>query len=169
VPVNIMPVCHHAAMIGAMMTLFLNYYNDVDGDFPLSGLQAFRPQARPEIKYGWRRRQVPTDRTAISERLDQAHEAGDVVSRRVIRLCPSGGRCPGDCHVGKSTMTGIGQLLTLYRTTRSAGVDGAGSFPWRAARSASWRWCWRLSPGVMVAASLAGHVLQARPGFHPDK
>ena len=49
-------------------------------------------------------------------------------------------------------------------------VDGAGlAAMMRAACCRKWRWCWRRSSRVMVAAGLAGHVLQSRPSLSFDK
>ena len=62
------------------------------------------------------------------KRLDQAHEAGDVVkSQEVNAFILLAGGALAIAMFGKSTMTGIGQLLTIYiEQPELMSVDGAG-------------------------------------------
>ena len=105
------------------------------------------------------------------KRLEQAREAGDVVkSQEVTTFVLLGGGALAIAMFGHSTAVGIAKLLTIYiEQPEQMSVDGAGLIAM--ARGTTSQLALALAPfmGVMVAAALAGHVLQSRPGFNADK
>jgi flagellar biosynthetic protein FlhB len=105
------------------------------------------------------------------KRLDQAREQGDVVkSTEVTAFVLLGGGTLAIAMFGKYTAVGLARTLTTFLEQPDAmSVDGAGL-------SAMMRLLLpqiaiALMPifAVIIAAGLAGHLLQARPGFALDK
>ena len=101
------------------------------------------------------------------KRLEQARESGDIVkSQEVTAFVLLAGGTLAIFMFGKSTATGIARLLTIFlEQPEQMSVDGAGLAAMM--RGTLLQLAIVLSPfvGVMLAASLAGHVLQGRPGF----
>ena len=106
-----------------------------------------------------------------AKRLEQAREHGDVVkSNEVTAFILLGGGTLAIAMFGKSAATGLGRTLIAFLEQPDAmSVDGAGL-------SAMMRVlvpeiALALLPifAVVVTAGLAGHMLQARPGFALDK
>ncbi|HEX4027562.1 MAG TPA: flagellar biosynthesis protein FlhB [Rhizomicrobium sp.] len=106
-----------------------------------------------------------------AKRLEQAREQGDVVkSPEVTAFILLGGGTLAIAMFGKYTAVGLARTLTTFLEQPDAmSVDGAGL-------SAMMRLlvpqiAMTLMPffAVVIAAGIAGHVLQARPGFSPDK
>ena len=101
------------------------------------------------------------------KRLDQAREAGDIVkSQEVSTFVLLAGGTLAISMFGKSTATGIAQLLTIFlEHPEQVSMDGAGLAAMM--RGTLLHLVLVLAPfaGVLIAASLAGHVLQARPAF----
>ena len=105
------------------------------------------------------------------KRLDQARESGDVIkSTEVSAFVLLAGGTLAIAMFGQSTALGIAKLLTIFiEQPEQMSVDGAGLSAML--RGTVLHLALVLAPfaGVMVAASLAGHVLQSRPSFTPDK
>jgi flagellar biosynthetic protein FlhB len=105
------------------------------------------------------------------KRLDQAREAGDIVkSQEVSAFVLLAGGTLAIAMFGQSTALGIARLLTIFiEQPEQISVDGAGLTTML--RGTLLHLALALAPfaGVMVAASLAGHLLQSRPGFSPAK
>jgi flagellar biosynthetic protein FlhB len=105
------------------------------------------------------------------KRLDQAREQGDVVkSTEVNAFILLAGGTLAIAMFGPSTMKGLARILqTFLEQPDTMSVDGAGLSA--LLRGTLVQLALVLGPfaGVMVAASLGGHLIQARPGFHPDK
>ena len=101
------------------------------------------------------------------KRLDAARENGDVVkSQEVSTFVLLAGGTLAISMFGKSTATGIAKLLTVFlEQPETITMDGAGLAAMM--RGTLLHLALVLSPfaGVLIAASLAGHVLQSRPGF----
>lgn len=106
-----------------------------------------------------------------AKRLEQAREAGDVVkSQEVTAFILLGGGTLAMAMFGKYTAVALAHTLTTFLEQPDAmSVDGAGL-------SAMMRLlvpqiAMTLAPffAVVIAAGVAGHVLQARPGFALDK
>jgi flagellar biosynthetic protein FlhB len=106
-----------------------------------------------------------------AKRLEQAREAGDVIkSSEVTAFTLLAGGTLAIAMFGKSTMIGIAQLLTIFiEQPEQMSVDGASLASM--GRGILIHMAVILAPfmGVMIAASIAGHVLQSRPGFTVDK
>jgi flagellar biosynthesis protein FlhB len=106
-----------------------------------------------------------------AKRLEQARESGDVVkSTEVSAFVLLAGGTLAIMMFGHSTAIGIARLLTAFlEQPEQMSVDGAGLTAML--RGTLYHLALVLAPfaGVMVAAALAGHVLQARPGFTPSK
>ncbi len=106
-----------------------------------------------------------------AKRLEQARESGDVVkSSEVSTLAVLAGGTLAIAMFGHSTSVDIAKLLTMFlEEPDQMSVDGAGMISM--ARGILMHLAMILAPffGVMVAASLAGHLLQSRPGLHLDK
>jgi flagellar biosynthesis protein FlhB len=105
------------------------------------------------------------------KRLDQAREAGDIVkSTEVSAFVLLAGGTLAIMMFGRSTATGIANLLTAFiEQPDEMSVDGAGLAAML--RGTLLHLGMVLAPfaGVMMAAALAGHVLQSRPGLSPAK
>lgn len=105
------------------------------------------------------------------KRLEQARESGDVIkSQEVTSFVLLAGGTLSIAMFGPSTATGLGKFLTMFLDQAGdMSVDGAGLMSM--ARGTLWHLALILAPlmGIVVVASLSGHVLQSRPGFHPDK
>ena len=105
------------------------------------------------------------------KRLEQARESGDIVkSQEVTAFVLLAGGTLAIAMFGASTARQTGELLTMYLDQAGdMSVDGAGLISM--ARGTFLHMAMILAPlfGVMVAAALAGHVLQSRPGFTPSK
>jgi flagellar biosynthesis protein FlhB len=105
------------------------------------------------------------------KRLDQAREQGDVVkSTEVTAFILLGGATLAIAIFGKYTAVGLARTLTMFlEQPDSMGVDGASLSVMMHALLP--RIAIALMPifAVIVAAALAGHLLQARPGFALDK
>jgi len=105
------------------------------------------------------------------KRLDQARESGDVVkSTEVTAFVLLGGGTLAIAMFGKYTAMGLVRSLTMFIEQPDAmGVDGASLSAM--ARLLLPQIAMALMPifAVVAAAGIAGHVLQARPGFAPDK
>src|SRR6185312_9012475 len=106
-----------------------------------------------------------------AKRLEQARESGDVVkSTEVTALVLLAGGTLAIAMFGRSTAVGIGQLLTIFiEQPEQMAVDGAGLIS--ISRGLLFHLALLLAPfmGVMLAASIAGHVMQSRPSLNPDK
>jgi flagellar biosynthetic protein FlhB len=106
-----------------------------------------------------------------AKRLEQARESGDVVkSTEVTALVLLAGGTLAIAMFGRSTAVGIGQLLTIFiEQPEQMAVDGAGLIS--ISRGLLFHLALLLAPfmGVMLAASVAGHVMQSRPSLNPDK
>jgi flagellar biosynthetic protein FlhB len=105
------------------------------------------------------------------KRLEQAHDAGDIVkSVEVSAFVLLGGGTLAIAMFGRSTATGIAQLLTIFLSEpEQMSVDGAGLISM--ARGTLGHLALVLAPfmALMMGAALAGHVLQSRPSFTVDK
>jgi flagellar biosynthetic protein FlhB len=105
------------------------------------------------------------------KRLDQAREQGDVIkSTEVTALVLLGGSTMALAMFGKSTMTGLAGLLQSFlERPDTMAVDGPGLIALMGALLM--RVAFVLGPlfGVIALASIAGHVIQGRPGFTPSK
>src|SRR5215475_12747281 len=106
-----------------------------------------------------------------AKRLEQARENGDIVkSTEVTTFILLGGGTLAIAMFGKYTALTLGRTLTLFLQQPDAmSVDGAGLaamtrvlLPQIAAALAPFF-------AVMIAAGLAGHVLQSRPSFSFDR
>ena len=106
-----------------------------------------------------------------AKRLEQAHESGDIVkSSEVTALVLLAGGTLAIAMFGHSTAVGIARFLTLFiEQPEQMSVDGAGLVSM--SRGVLFHTAMILAPfmGVMLAASLAGHVLQSRPSITLDK
>ena len=106
-----------------------------------------------------------------AKRLEQAHESGDVVkSSEVSAFMLLAGGTLAIAMFGKSTAIGIARLLSIFlEEPDRMSVDGAGLVSM--ARGMTGHLALILAPfmAVMMAAALAGHVLQSRPSFTLDK
>jgi flagellar biosynthetic protein FlhB len=106
-----------------------------------------------------------------SKRLDQAREQGDVVkSTEVTAFILLGGGTLAIAMFGKYTAVGLARTLTMFlEEPDTMSVDGAGLAAM--AHILLPKIAMTLMPifAVVVAAALAGHMLQARPGFALDK
>src|ERR1700744_3196999 len=100
-----------------------------------------------------------------AKRLEQAREAGDIIkSSEVTAFALLAGGTLAIAMFGKSTMIGIAELLTIFiEQPEQMSVDGASLASM--SRGILVHLAMILAPfaGVMIAASLAGHVLQSRP------
>ena len=105
------------------------------------------------------------------KRLDQAHEQGDVVkSTEVTAFVLLGGGTLAIAMFGKYTAVSLARTMTIFLEQPDAmGVDGASLSAM--ARLLVPQIAMALMPifAVVAAAGIAGHVLQARPGFSLDK
>jgi flagellar biosynthetic protein FlhB len=106
-----------------------------------------------------------------AKRLEQAREAGDIVkSAEVNAFILLGGGTLAIAMFGKSTAIALARLLMLFLEQPEAmSVDGAGLSAMLA--SLLFQLAIVLAPffAVLVAASLGGHLVQARPVFSLDK
>ena len=106
-----------------------------------------------------------------AKRLEQARESGDVVkSTEVTAFVLLAGGTLAIAMFGHSTAIGIARLLTMFiEQPEQMSVDGAGLASM--ARGLVLHLALILAPfmGVMVLASLAGHVVQSMPTLNPDK
>jgi flagellar biosynthetic protein FlhB len=106
-----------------------------------------------------------------AKRLEQAREAGDIVkSTEVSAFILLAGGTLAILMFGHSTAVGIAQLLTVFiEQPDRMSVDGAGLAAML--RGTLLQLAIVLAPfaGVMMAAALAGHVLQSRPTFTASK
>ena len=104
-------------------------------------------------------------------RLDQAREAGDIVkSTEVTTFTLLAGGTLAIAMFGRSTAIGLAQFLTIFiEQPEQMSVDGAGLAAML--RGTLLQLAIALGPiaGVMVAAALAAHLLQARPSLTPEK
>ena len=105
------------------------------------------------------------------KRLEQARESGDVVkSSEVSAFVLLAGGTLAIAMFGHSTAVAIGRLLTMFiEQPEQMAVDGAGLASM--SRGILVHLAFILAPfmGVMIAASIAGHVLQSRPSLNPEK
>jgi len=105
------------------------------------------------------------------KRLEQAREQGDVVkSTEVTAFILLGGATLAIAMFGKHTAVGLARTLTLFlEQPDSMSVDGAGLSAMM--HMLVPKIAIALMPifAVIIAAGVAGHVLQARPGFALDK
>src|SRR6202012_3575140 len=106
-----------------------------------------------------------------AKRLEQAREAGDIVkSTEVTAFVLLLGGTLGIMMFGHSTAIGIAKLLMVFiEQPDQLAVDSAGLASML--RGTLLHLAIILAPfaGVMMVAALAGHVLQSRPSFTPDK
>jgi flagellar biosynthetic protein FlhB len=106
-----------------------------------------------------------------AKRLEQARESGDVIkSTEVTALVLLAGGTLAIAMFGHSTAIGIAKLLTAFiEQPEQMAVDGAGLLA--LGRGVLLHLALLLAPfmGVMLAASVAGHVMQSRPSLNPDK
>src|SRR6185312_8799388 len=105
------------------------------------------------------------------KRLDQAREAGDVIkSMEVSTFVVLAGGTLAIAMFGHSVAVGIAQILMQFiQEPDRMAVDGAGLTSLM--RGTLLHLVIVLAPfmGVMLVASLAGHVLQSRPTFNLGK
>jgi len=106
-----------------------------------------------------------------AKRLEQARESGDIVkSTEVTAFVLLAGGTLAIAMFGHSTAIGIAKLLSMFiEQPEQMAVDGAGLASM--ARGLLLHVALLLAPfmGVMVAASLAGHVIQSMPTLNPAK
>src|SRR6185312_3831127 len=106
-----------------------------------------------------------------SKRLEQARESGDIVkSSEVTSFVLLAGGTLAIAMFGHSTAVAIAKLLTMFiERPEEMSVDGAGLASLM--RGLLLHVALILAPfmGVMILASLAGHVMQRRPSLNPDK
>ena len=106
-----------------------------------------------------------------AKRLEQAHEQGDVVkSPEVTTFILLGGGTLAVAMFGKYTAMGLARSLSLFlQQPETMSVDGAGLAAM--VRLLLPQIALALAPffAVMIAAGLAGHVLQSRPSLSFDK
>ena len=106
-----------------------------------------------------------------AKRLEQARESGDVVkSSEVTAFVLLAGGTLAIAMFGQSTALGIAKLLTLFiEQPEQMAVDGAGLASM--ARGLLFHLALVLAPfmGVMVLASVSGHVMQSMPTLNPEK
>jgi len=106
-----------------------------------------------------------------AKRLEQARENGDSVkSTEVTAFVLLGGGTLALAMFGKYTMLGLGQALQIFLEQPDAmSVDGAGLS--LITRTLMLQIATTLAPffGVMVLASIAGHVIQGLPTFSLDR
>jgi len=105
------------------------------------------------------------------KRLEQARENGDVVkSSELTTFILLGGGTLAIAMFGKYTAMGLARSLSMFlQQPEAMSVDGAGLSAML--RVLLPQVAMVLAPffAVMIAAGLAGHVLQSRPGFSFDK
>ncbi|HEV7960448.1 MAG TPA: flagellar biosynthesis protein FlhB [Rhizomicrobium sp.] len=105
------------------------------------------------------------------KRLEQAREAGDgVKSADVSAFVRLAGGTLAIAMFGRSVAVGVAELLTQFiQEPDQMAVDGGGLAS--LLRGVLLHLATILAPfmGVMLVAALAGHVLQSRPGFNPEK
>ncbi|HYS45550.1 MAG TPA: flagellar biosynthesis protein FlhB [Rhizomicrobium sp.] len=105
------------------------------------------------------------------KRLEQARESGDVVkSSELTTFILLGAGTLAIAMFGKYTALGLARSLRLFLQQPDAmSVDGAGLLAMMQALLP--QIAFTLAPffAVMIAAGLAGHMLQSRPGFSFDK
>ena len=106
-----------------------------------------------------------------AKRLEQARESGDIVkSSEVTAFVLLAGGTLAIAMFGQSTALGIAKLLTLFiEQPEQMAVDGAGLASM--ARGLLFHLAMVLAPfmGVMVLASVSGHVMQSMPTLNPEK
>ena len=102
-----------------------------------------------------------------AKKLEQAREAGDIVkSQEVSAFILLAGGTLAIAMFGKSSATGIGSLLTIFlEQPDQISMDGTGLIAML--RGTLMHISIALAPfiGVLIAAALAGHVLQSRPSL----
>ena len=105
------------------------------------------------------------------KRLEQAREAGDIVkSTEVTAFVLLGGGTLAILMFGHSTAIGIAKLLMVFiEQPDLLSVDGAGLVAMMRGTLVHLAWVMAPFAGVMMTAALAGHVLQSRPSFTPEK
>lgn len=105
------------------------------------------------------------------KRLEQAREAGDVVkSQEVTTFVLLGGGTLAIAMFGKYAAVSLARTLSLFLEQPDAmSVDGTGLTAMM--RMLLPQIAFALGPffGVMILASVVGHVLQSRPSFNLDK
>ena len=105
------------------------------------------------------------------KRLEQAREAGDIVkSTEVSAFVVLAGATLAIAMFGRSLAVGIAGILTQFiQAPEQMAVDGAGLTSLM--RGVLLHLAIVLAPfmGVMVVASVAGHVLQSKPTFNLEK
>ena len=105
------------------------------------------------------------------KRLEQARESGDIVkSSEVTSFVLLAGGTLAIAMFGHSTAIGIAKLMTMFiEQPDQLAVDGAGLASMM--RGLVFHLALILAPfmGVMILASLAGHVAQSRPSFNPER
>jgi len=106
-----------------------------------------------------------------AKRLEQARESGDIVkSSEVTSFVLLAGGTLAIAMFGHSTALAFARLLTSFiEQPEQMAVDGAGLASLM--RGLLLHVALILAPfmGMMILASLAGHVMQSRPAFLPDK
>ena len=106
-----------------------------------------------------------------AKRLEQARESGDIVkSSEVTSFVLLAGGTLAIAMFGHSTAVAIAKLLTMFiERPEEMSVDGAGLASLM--RGLLLHVALILAPfmGVMILASLTGHVMQSRPSLNPDK
>jgi flagellar biosynthetic protein FlhB len=106
-----------------------------------------------------------------AKRLEQAREQGDVIkSQELSAFIMLAIGTLAIAMFGKQAALGLGKLLSMFLEQPDAmSVDQAGLIV--IGRGLVTRLGIILGPlfGMLMAAALASHVLQSRPGFHPDK
>ena len=106
-----------------------------------------------------------------AKRLEQARESGDIIkSTEVTAFVLLAGGTLAIAMFGHSAAVAIAELLTMFiEQPEQMAVDGVGLASM--SRGLLLHVALILAPfmGVMVAASLAGHVLQSRPSLNPER
>src|SRR5579863_1478100 len=106
-----------------------------------------------------------------SKRLDQAREQGDVVkSTELTAFIILGGGTLAIAMFGKYTAVGLARTLSMFlEQPETMSVDGAGLSAMMHVLVPQIAMALMPIFAVVIAAALAGHVLQARPAFSLDK
>jgi flagellar biosynthetic protein FlhB len=106
-----------------------------------------------------------------AKRLEQARESGDIIkSTEVTSFVLLAGGTLAIAMFGHSMAIGIAKLLSMFiEQPEQMSVDGAGLASM--SRGLLLHLAVILAPfmGVMMVASLAGHVLQSRPSLNPER
>ena len=148
------------ALIGSLMTVFLNYYTTSMAVFPVT--------TKP-----WRTTRTNRNRPKSRQQNGSSRRARMATSSNppeVTTFILLGGGTLAIAMFGKYTAMGLARSLSLFlQQPDPMSVDGAGLAAMIARSVAADRLGAGAFFAVMIAAGLAGHVLQSRPGISFDK